>query len=333
MKVLYYPYQPHCFAFGGFDMQMINTLESVIKQGVKASRMDIWSRNNDFDILHLWGVDENNYQLISWCKKSGKFVVATVLLPYYDTVRSQVGQLFRTSFPGKFKRQQKYFNMLDKIVVLNDVQANVLRKYYKVPPERIDIIPNIVEEKYFSHSDASFSKKYQLFDYVLCTGNICTRKNQFNLAMACIQLNQNLVLIGNVLDGESIYADKLNKLISDHKNILWIKELPKASDDLVAAYKECSVFALPSLSETQPISALEAASMHKPIILLNKGYAHQNYYNGAILSKSSSTKDIKNALRIAAKLKSQTIIYPQIAECREENVGKLYLNCYNSIKK
>jgi glycosyltransferase involved in cell wall biosynthesis len=331
MKVLYYPYQPHCFAFGGFDMQMINTLDSVIKQGVDASRMDVWSRNKDFDILHLWGVDENNYQLIDWCKKSGKLVVATVLLPYYDTFRSQVGQLYRTFFPGKFKRQQKYLNLLNRIIVLNDVQAEVLRKYYQVPTSKIEIIPNIVEQQFFENTAVGFSKKYQVFDYVLCTGNICTRKNQYNLALACIQLNYNLVLIGNVLDGEQLYAEKLKELISNYSNITWIKELPKASDDLVAAYKDCSLFALPSLSETQPISALEAASMQKPIILLNKGYAHQSYYDGAILSNSSSVKNIKVALNKGMKLANKTFTYPQIEDCKEENVGLLYLNCYNNI--
>src|SRR5665647_167424 len=253
MKVKYYPWQPHCFAFGGFDIQMINTLDSVLKAGVDASKLDIWSRDNDFDIIHLWGVGILNYQIIDWAKKSGKAIIATVLSPYNDTTRSKLGYYYRYFF--QVRQLIHYYKLIDRIVVLNDLQLNVLAKYYKVSPSKIEIIPNIVEDKYFEIPDFNFSKKYGIDNYVLCTGNISSRKNQYNLAIACINLNVNLVLIGNILDGELNYGKKLETLIDKHKNILWIRELPKASEELVAAYYNCSIFALPSKNETQPISA------------------------------------------------------------------------------
>ena len=37
MKISHYPNQPHCFAFGGFDMQMLNVINSVNSIGVDIS--------------------------------------------------------------------------------------------------------------------------------------------------------------------------------------------------------------------------------------------------------------------------------------------------------
>jgi len=331
MKIKYYPCQPHCFAFGGFDMQMVNALESVVKLGVDASKMDIWSRDNDFDILHVWGIGPYNYQIIDWAKKSGKLIVVTVLLPYYGTLRSETGNIYRQFFSKAFKDQINYYKKTDRVVVVNDIQAKVLNKYYKVPFTKIDIIPNIVEQKYFQKPIANFSKKYDIENYVLCTGNISARKNQYNLALACVKLNLNLVLIGNVLDGEKSYANKLEHLISENKKVLWIKELPKASDDLVAAYDSCDLFALPSRDETQPISALEAVAVGKPIMLLNKRYALQSYYKNALLCKSPSENDIESALRgwLIEKVPVKQNI--EIQNCTELKVGKMYKECYSKL--
>lgn len=326
MKIKYYPCQPHCFAFGGFDMQMINALESVRKRGVDASRLDIWSRDTDFDIIHLWGIGPHNYQIIDWSKKSGKLIVATVLLPYFGTLRSEIGNLYRQWFSRSFKQQIEYYNKIDRIVVLNDVQSKVLNKYYKVSFSKIDIIPNIVENKYFESLNDDFTQLYNIENYVLCTGNISRRKNQLNLAMACVKLKMNLVLIGNVLDGENEVATELERLVNNNANLLWIKELPKASNHLVAAYKSCRVFALPSLDETQPISALEAVATKKPLILLDKKYAHQSYYNGAILCNSPSVHDIEIALKKQLDYNSDS--YAHILLCKEDNVGKAYSECY-----
>lgn len=329
MKVKYYPFQPHFFAFGGFDMQMLNALSSVVKSGVSASKFDIWERDQDFDIIHLWGIGSHNYQIIDWSKKCQKSVVATVLLPYYGTTKEKIFYYLRFIFSRAFKEQLNYYNKLDRIVVVNDVQSKVLQKYYKVPLSKIDIIPNIVENKYFEIPKMSFSQKYNFDNYVLSTGNISSRKNQYNLAQACSNLNLNLVLIGNILDGEREYGQKLEDLVSSNKNILWIKELPKASDVLVAAYYDCSIFALPSLDETQPISALEAKATGKSLVLLNREYALQNYYRDAVLCNSPSVNDIEKALLKSLDYKnSDKNINDLILNCKEEEVGKKYHQFY-----
>jgi glycosyltransferase involved in cell wall biosynthesis len=330
MRVKFFPWQPHCFAFGGFDMQMLDALDSIKNVGVDASKLDIWSRDNNFDIIHLWGVGMLNYHVIDWAKKSGKLIVATVLSPYHDTIRSKLGYYYRY-----FKVIQliNYYKKIDRIVVLNREQLNVLSKYYKVSPSKIEIIPNIIGNEYFRIPAFDFFKKYGVRNYVLCTGNISRRKNQYNLALACINLNLNLVLIGNILDGEKDYGEKLETLVTKNKKIVWIRELPSGSEELVAAYYNCKVYALPSKNETQPISALEAVSMGKPLILMDRKYARQSFYKDATLCKSPSVKDIEKSLTKVMNDNKIQKKNQEIADCRTEKVGQMYRACYSKLFK
>jgi glycosyltransferase involved in cell wall biosynthesis len=330
MKVKYFPWQPHCFAFGGFDIQMLNTLDSVKNAGVDVSKLDIWSRDNKFDIIHLWGVGLLNYHVIDWAKKSGKLIVATVLLPYHDTIRSKLGYCYRYL---KIIQLIHYYKKIDRIIVLNNEQLNVLNKYYNIPSSKIDIIPNIIENGYFRIPGFNFFEKYGISNYVLCTGNISLRKNQYNLALACINLNLNLVLIGNVLDGESLYGEKLETLITKHRNIIWIRELQSGSDELVSAYYNCKMYALPSKNETQPISALEAVAMRKPLVLMDRKYAHQSYYKGATLCKSPSVKDIEKAITEVINDNKIPKENKEILNCQKEKVGQMYKTCYSKLLK
>ncbi len=330
MKVKFLPWQPHCFAFGGFDIQMINTLEAVKNAGVDAGKLDIWSREKDFDLIHLWGVGEPNYHVIDWAKKSEKRIMATVLLPYHDTVRSKLGYYSRLL---QVRQLIRYYKKIDKIVVLNEMQSKALTRYYEVPGSKIEVIPNLINEQYFATPDFLFSEKYGISDYILCTGNVSSRKNQYNLAVACMNLNLKLVLIGNVLDGEKQYGEKLEELIKGKENILWLKELPEGSAELVSAYYHCKLYTLPSKSETQPIGALEAVAMRKPLILLDSRYAHQNYYRGATLCKSPSVRDIEKILSATYNKNNLADWNPEILKCKPENVGERYKECYLKLLK
>lgn len=330
MKIKYCPYQPHCFAFGGFDMQMLNALDAVNKTGLDASKLDIWSRDNDFDIIHIWGVGPGNYHIIDWAIKSKKIIIATVLIPYNDTLRLKLSSL--KHFNSAWKKQLiSYYDKIDRIVVVNESQSNALNKYYKVPTFKIEIIPNIIEDNYFVEPVFNFAKKYKVKDYILCTGNISSRKNQLNLAYACANLKVDLVLIGNILDGEKAYAQKLEELTQKNTSIKWIKELSKGSEELASAYFHCKIFALPSKNETQPISALEAAAMGKQLILSDRAYAKQDYYQGAVLARTTSVGDIETALKIALKRKPNTHKNQKLFECKKEAVGESYKKVYQKV--
>jgi glycosyltransferase involved in cell wall biosynthesis len=330
MIIKFYPYQPHCFAFGGFDLQMLNTLDAIKSFSVNANKLDVWSRDNNFNIIHLWGISFHNYKIIDWSNKAGKKIVATVLLPDFDTLRQKISYL--VNYYTFWKLQIKYFNKVDKFVVVNDLQLSILVKYYKVNKDKIYIIPNIVEDQYFKKPSFNFANKYNTSDYILCVGNICKRKNQFNLAKACINLNINLVLIGNLIEGDEFYEKKLLTLIKDNNKVIWIRELPKASEELVSAYKDCKAFALISHEETQPISALEATVIGKPIILANKAYAKQEYFKNAFLVNPNSIEDIIDAISAVYKNPNKYVVdKSKINDFKSDIIGLKYKFLYTDL--
>ena len=170
-------------------------------------------------------------------------------------------------------------------------------------------------------------------DYILCTGNICPRKNQLTLVRACRKLGLPLLLIGKVLAGENIYANEVIKEIKRSKNMYWIKELPHSSPELSMAYHNSIMFALPSYEEQQPISALEAAAAGKPLLLGDRKYANQDVYSNAFRANPSSEKSIiKSIQQIISAPKM--FIPPQhvLNQCRRDVVGQLYASAYN-VKK
>jgi glycosyltransferase involved in cell wall biosynthesis len=336
MKVSYLPYQPHCFAFGGFEIQMLGALEAVKKNGVNASALNPWSRSDDFDILHCWGLGLPHYENIHWAKRSGKKVVLTGLLPYHEFLIEKIRHLV-SSYIRKNYFLLEMAAKVDAFTVLNNVQAEICHKHYKVPYDRIHIIPNIVSDRFYAAGNEQsvkeiFFKKYSFTEFVLTTGNVCARKNQLNLAKACIALDRKLVIIGKPLAGEEAYAQKVQELELSNKNILWIKGMPENSPELVSAYLNSSVFALPSYIENQPISLLEAAVLRKPLLIADRAYARQSYYQHACLVNPDSSTSIAEGLQKVFSQPQRHITPASFVEgFTELAIGVQYASVYKSL--
>jgi len=324
MKVKFLPYQPHCFAFGGFEIQMLSALKALENAGVDVEKMNVWSRDNDYQIVHCWGLDLANYENVKWAKKSGKMVVVTALVGYYEALVEKLKFTISSSF-YKERLIKEMVTYIDRFVVLNELQANIIHEHYGVTREKIHVIPNIVDEKFYQIA----TENTIIADYVLIVGNVCTRKNQLALAKACVLENLQLTIIGGVLRGEEGYGEQLQQIVDNNANITWIKGLKENSAELLDYYKKCSIFALPSFIEQQPISLLEAAVMNKPLIIANKAYGKQKYYQNSYLVDPGSVKSIQDGLRKVINDKSSYLPDQDLLkECKSENVGKAYMEVY-----
>lgn len=332
MKVRVAPLQPHCFAFGGFEIQMISALEAAREAGVDVLRLDPWSRDVNFDIMHIWGLDVAQTQAITWARRSNKYIVMTALLPYV-TIKHRL-YYTASSICGVVRMRRKLLDMVDILVVVNELQASAAQILLGVNESKIKVIPNIIESQYFSNSAISTHEFIGLQNYVLCTGNICKRKNQLKLAKAAINGEHPLLIIGDVLQGEEGYAAELEGFIEGQKSVRWIRGVAPGSETLVAAYANCMAFALPSLTEQQPISALEAAAAGKPLMLADKAYAQQKYFKNACLVDPNSELSIQDGLDRIRECPTDYI--PEqafINECTREKVGESYRDVYNLIKE
>ncbi len=328
MKIKYLLSQPHCFGFGGFDIQMIATSEAISKCQVDISKLDVWSRDNKFDILHCWGLSFSHYENYLWAKKTGKKLVATILMQDNDTLYAK----FKFKVSSLLYKQRLLTEMLrlpDKVIVVNEDQAKICNLNFKIPKDKIHIVPHVVGDIFFKEDDTiNINSNNQ---YVLTVGNVCSRKNQVALAKACIGENLKLIIIGKVLDGEQMYGDELRKLVDKNNHLLtWIYELKENSKELVEYYKQCSIFALPSYIEQQPISLLEAAAFKKPLLIADRNYAKQKFYRNSCIVDPSLITSIRSGLQRTLNNPLMFIPpYETLKECQQSEVGKAYTKIYN----
>lgn len=326
------PLQPHCLAFGGFELQMLAALDSVRSAGVDVAQLDAWSRDDRFDVLHCWGLHHQHENAARWAHRDGKRVIISALVPYPNWKARTRRRLRLNDCTHALRRELA--NAVDAITVVNDEQKNALREDYGVPSDRIRVIPNIIADVFFAKpafepiSDLSTG----LRDYVLATGNVCPRKNQLALARACRALDIPLVLVGNVLTGDDEYGMLVALEISGSPKMHWIRGLSPGSPALVGAYLNAAIVALPSHDETQPISALEAVAMGKPLLLADRPYARQRYYENADRIDPNSEASIAEGLRrVMMRPADFTTPREVVAGCRADAVGEAYAAMYRAV--
>jgi glycosyltransferase involved in cell wall biosynthesis len=330
MKIRVLPSQPHCFAFGGFDIQMLDAMRAARDAGVDIEPLDIWSRDATFDVLHLWGVEETYLNALKWARLSGKRVVLTGLLPYvtpYTLLRNLVSR-----YVGPNRRLRAAFQHLDAMVVVNESQVMSARLFLGISRERIKVIPNIVNKTYFASSVIDNISIPFSGPYLLCAGNICRRKNQLEVARAANDASVSLLLVGSVLNGEEGYANEIEAVVRDSTYVHWLKELPPGDPRLVALYKNCSGYILASYSETQPISVLEAIACGVPLVLANRAWARQSEFCGALLVDPSSRSSIAEAMQAVLRQPDAYRGNVDVAtQFSAKDVGGHYAHLYHSL--
>ena len=213
--------------------------------------------------------------------------------------------------------------------MVNEQQAKYAETILSFPKDKIRVIPNIVDNIFFEQAKLHETFQSSEKNRVICTGSICSRKNQLNLVLACKHIDIPVLLVGGVLPGEEEYAARVKKELDNYPAGSWIEHLTPNSSELVATYKSSSIFALPSLEETQPISVLEAASTNLPILLADRPYAHQKIYESAMLVNPKSINSISNGLLSILSYPGKYIIDSSLLEtCRQATVGQQYVDAY-----
>ena len=332
LRVRHYPYQSHSLMFGGFEVQMlstINAIENYFKDKVIIEKNNPWNIDSNFDIAHFWGLGFPSYEDIKWARKSNKTVILTALFSYYESNMSKFKYLISSAI-GPQKYYKELLNHIDTLVVVSEHQKKIAIKYFNFKPKNIFIIPNIVGDIFFDDTNIKRPRIIPFREYIVSIGNVCSRKNQHKLSEAILLNNQKLVILGNPVIGEEQYTKQFAEFVSENSdNLLWIKGLNANSSKLRNIIKYSSAVALPSYQETQPISLLEAAVLQKPIVVSNLAFAYQKYYQNSRLVNPNSIKSISNGLLDVIE-NSNRFIAPleNLKDCTSKNVASAYMDIY-----
>lgn len=325
IKVRMVPVQPHCFLYGGFDMQMVRTMESLSSIGIDAMALDYWSKDINFDVLHVWGFELQHESLLRIAKSYGKKIVLSPLLPYPTPLRRLQEML------GFNRRTKKMVKYIDKLLVVNELQAAAAVKLYGFNPDAVEIVPTMIDPIFFKHKAHNENNDIDE-KYIICVGNILPRKNQVNLARAAVRANCSIKFVGAEMGGEEEYARKLQNEINGSGKLAWYRDL--SWTELFELISKSSGVAIPSFTECQPASALEGIALNKPILIANRPYAYQKIFEGALCVDPSSINEMATGLvKILAEGSKYVPKNKMIQECRVEEIGKKLINIYAKVLK
>src|SRR5688500_15482068 len=115
-RVRVVPLQPHCFAFGGFEIQMIAAMRGARAAGADIEPLDPWARVADFDIVHVWGLDQQHVNVAHWSRLARKKVVLSALVGY-TAWRSLLGGGWRRLVPRHWSR--RLLDSVDAVTCVN----------------------------------------------------------------------------------------------------------------------------------------------------------------------------------------------------------------------
>ncbi|GAA4852833.1 glycosyltransferase family 4 protein [Kitasatospora terrestris] len=145
------------------------------------------------------------------------------------------------------------------VIVLTPSQADFVRDRYRVPAERVFVVPNGVGREFFRPVREPRQRPLEL----LYVGRLSAQKNVARLleAMALVRQPVRLRLVG---DGE--LRERLEARAAELRlgSVEFAGGLHGA--DLVAAYEAADAFVLPSDREGMPLVALEAMAAALPVL-------------------------------------------------------------------
>lgn len=272
LNVLFVSYLHVGVGKGGLYSQIIQTKNALEKLGCVVSFYSFEQTDLDaYDVIHFFGLDSLNKRVIEAAKASGvKIVVSPVFNRFgLSDYRYFIESKILINLPGFIPNIKVYKSLLrqvDSVIALNKKEESLLKKYFDL--RSVVIIPNGLADTYISFMTKSGARERKE-PFILCVGEICSRKNQLRLIKAAIKCNFSLILVGPYSKLEQDYVNECKELARSNPNIKIMGELKFGSDALIGLYNEAKVFCLASISEVEPLTLVEAAINNCNIVCSN----------------------------------------------------------------
>lgn len=298
------------FVNGGIKTQASQTINHLKKLGVEATLINPWEMINEheLDLVHVFHA---GIQTLEGVKKCSEMGLKIVLSPVFFTRHSpsvikrsmNVEKMFRNIAKGirtDYSVKAEVCELADFIAPNTQAEAKLIRDGFGISESKISVIPNGVESRFAEAAPDTFHNIYSERDFILFAGQAgAPRKGLITLLKAASNLDQDLVIIGDLYDDE--YGRTCKNIIENNGRYHHLPNLPHDSPLLASAYAASKVFVLPSLYETPGIAALEAALTGSEIVITEVGGTKEYFGDHAFYVKPYSTDSLQKALHLALK--------------------------------
>jgi glycosyltransferase involved in cell wall biosynthesis len=341
MKVLILAYQATKVLGGGLLSQVESTTGALRDQGVDVEFFKQWEDADlkKYDLCHIFGANIGTYHAAAMLHRHG---IATVVSPIFFTQRSsriirmtvRMNRLLQCLARGiwtDYGLASDICRWASCVLPNTTDEAKLVTDGLGIPGEKVEVVPNGVEERFYDADPTLFREKHGLEDFILSVGFIgMERKNSLRLLKAMRDIGRPCVLIGSIWEGS--YADECLKASREVRNLTILDPLPPSSELLASAYAACDVFVLPSLYETPGIAALEAGLAGARIVITPYGGTKDYFGDLVEYVDPKSESSIRDGIMKALKKEKGDELRQRIhSEYTWEHVARKTLAVYRDI--
>ena len=345
MTIYFYVYPSAFQNPGGGEVQLLKTKEYLEKRGLEIRLYDQWKDQlQKGDILHVFGSIKYCYGLMRTAKEVGARVVLSTIcwsdwrsaLHTYPDWRRRTANIARhlakAWFPWVPSLRKATMEVSDLLFPNSEREAEQLVRYFRVPREKIVVIPNGVDALYQEANPAFFESRYGLKDFFLCVGRIEPRKNQLALVRAHRGIKRPLVMIGEAVSRYRDYELQCRREASS--NVHFLGYFPTDSQEIRSAYAACDTFVLPSWFETPGLAALEAALAGAKLVITDGGPTREYFGEEAFYVDPSRLADIRRKMELAEGQARNGVLRERIRKnYLWEQVAEKLTSCYEKLTR
>jgi glycosyltransferase involved in cell wall biosynthesis len=296
MKILFVSYPHVGLGKGGMYFQIKNTRHALEELGHEVHYHNFMDDDlTGFDACHFFALDSINQELVLKCSAAN---VPVYFSPVYNVFaktksRQLIERKLANLIPGflsHIKILNNISNLIQYVFPLNEEEKIRLELVFPSFSGKTSILPNGIDTE-MTKENLSSKKSPNM---VLNVGEICQRKNQLNLIKAAENSNWELHLVGGFLDDS--YSKSCVSLADKLPNVFIHGALEYGSETLLNLYRKSKVFALPSHSEVQPLTILEAAQFDCNVVA-GATVPIQDFFKGYVsLCDANNIHDIRSAV-------------------------------------
>lgn len=219
----------------------------------------------------------------------------------------------------------------EKIISVSQSTKTDLISILKIPEEKIVVIPEGVEDRYYPQSldiQETLKRRYQINDdYIFSLSTLEPRKNQARLIKAFKIVKQEYPNLRLIIGGRTGWGE----IPEAEAGVLLPGYIPDA--DLPGLYSGCLAFVLPSLYEGFGLSPLQAMACGAPVATSNIGSLPEVVGKAGVLFDPESTESIATGIievvRNKGKFKEKSLA--QASKFTWENTAKQTHQVYQQV--
>ncbi|HEX7573965.1 MAG TPA: glycosyltransferase, partial [Bacteroidota bacterium] len=243
MRVTLAGYQAVSILHGGPSTQIRNTAKHLPKFGVDVRFFDPWTRlrKEETDLFHLFAANIGTYHLAREIYALGiPLIVSPIVFSLHSTafVRRALrwGRLIQRAGKGlwfDYAITADVCQWASRVLPNTAAEGKLLSEGMGVEPGKITVVPNGVDERFYTADPTPFVEKYGVRDFILNVGHTGhVRKNVLALIQALAEIDHPAVIIGRFISGE--YGDACRREAAKHRHILLIDGLEHNSEMLAS---------------------------------------------------------------------------------------------------